>query len=101
MIFIELKPDWFTYIGKRYEQKRYVSSDMKYLITVDRIDDAKAYAARKDGTAERIYLKECEDANRFYSFEGIKAALEADPPECNNYLIIHETQFKNNAKPKL
>lgn len=96
MIFIELKPEWFTYLRKRYEQKRYVSSDLRFLITEDALDGAKAYKARDDGKAERY-----EVAGHYHTFNSIKDILEAEQPECNWLLKIHETQFKNNAKPRI
>lgn len=104
MILIELKPDSFTYCGKKYEQKRYVSSDFKFLITIDGLDYARAYKANDKGKGERIYLKPKginEDRFPFSSVEAIKKELEEQQPECEFTLVIHETQFKNNSKPIL
>lgn len=96
MLLIELKPETFDYGGRTYTQKRYVTSDYKFFISFDRVNEAKAYKANWKGEAERLYLE-----GNPQTVEGIKEALEQQQPECEFTLVIHDTQFKNNSKPIL
>lgn len=105
MIFIELKPEWFTYKGKKYERKRYVSDDMKLFVTIDQLNGAMSFMANANGNPSQVRVAQKLQPDgcfpRYETLQEIKEQLEFIDREKYPYTLnIHETQFKNNSKPK-
>jgi len=98
MKLIPLKQDKFIYCKRTYIQKRYVTNDMKYYITLDGLNYVLVYQATENGKGKLIselYHKNNYNSYPIYTIEDAIIKLKKLNNSNPFTLEIHSSHLKN------
>ena len=101
---IELIQDSFYYCGKKYIQRRFISHDLKLLITQDDgFDYVTCYRANKEGKGEKIddagmYHENCQSAYPIYTVDSALALIEKLGLTFEFEFIVNTSHYKKTRR---
>ena len=102
MKLIELKKQQFTYCGKRFEERRFVSEDKKFFFSDTKsYNHVLAYKANSNGKGkllDEIYHKGNYSSYPIYTVEEAVEKIEELGIDTEYQLLIHESHYENKKR---